>query len=227
MTALSRYREQLQNLESLTWKGKTFRLFSFGDYEYLGKMYGLSGASGRHFCLWCLVTQEDSQQPRKQRFSQPRSLQGLSKDHNEFMTTGHGKLSNAKHYNNVINEVIFNIPITQVCVPSLHLDLGIYLRFYNMFENTVDDLDKKINANGQLVKVLDETLQKINVHRQAYHGRSFVGNHVHKCLQDGNIDALTTSVIDKVESISPEFSSEAPSSVISLIVCSNYLPSAM
>lgn len=36
---------------------------------------------------------------------------------------------------------------------------------------------------GPLVRQLDATLQKFRVARQAYHGKSFVGNHVHRCCQ--------------------------------------------
>lgn len=91
---LERYRDQVNNLELQTWKyiahniciympsisflrGKDIRVFLSGDYEFLTRMYGLSGASGslrytlvqattttfafllyvgRHCCLWCLIT---------------------------------------------------------------------------------------------------------------------------------------------------------------------------
>ncbi|XP_070537321.1 uncharacterized protein [Ptychodera flava] len=210
-TALDRFREQLHELKALTWKEKTFRLFGFGDYEYLCKIYGLSGAGGRHFCLWCHVTQEESQIPRHLRTSQPRSIDSLIKDHADFLAEGQGKLKNAKEYNNAINNIIFEIPISQVCVPSLHLDLGIFLRFYNMFEDDIAKLQKKIDPSGtlNLVQSLDKTLQRMNVKRQAYHGKSFVGNHVHKCLQDGNIDMLTNAVIEEVKAVSPEYQDEA------------------
>ena len=36
---------------------------------------------------------------------------------------------------------------------------------------------------GPLTSTLDKTLQSIRVARQAYHGRSFVGNHVDKCCK--------------------------------------------
>ena len=36
---------------------------------------------------------------------------------------------------------------------------------------------------GPVTSLLDDILQTIEVHRQAYHRRSFVGNHVHKCLK--------------------------------------------
>ena len=65
--AISRYREQLQELVSTGWKYEIahlwfkfvhnkmsclkgtnkFEYFLFGDYEFLSKMYGLSGASGK------------------------------------------------------------------------------------------------------------------------------------------------------------------------------------
>ena len=38
-------------------------------------------------------------------------------------------------------------------------------------------------ADGPCVQKLDETLCEMHVERQAYHGKSFVGNHVHKMLQ--------------------------------------------
>ena len=37
--------------------------------------------------------------------------------------------------------------------------------------------------DGPFVHGLEEALSSCNVHRQAYHGGAFVGNHVHTCLQ--------------------------------------------
>ena len=38
-------------------------------------------------------------------------------------------------------------------------------------------------AGGPCVKALDEILSMCNVQRQAYHGKSFVGNHVNRMLK--------------------------------------------
>lgn len=35
----------------VSFRGKKFRIFGFGDYEYLCKMYGLAGASGKQLCF--------------------------------------------------------------------------------------------------------------------------------------------------------------------------------
>ena len=37
-------------------------------------------------------------------------------------------------------------------------------------------------SDGPCIQRLNETLHKIGVDRQAYHGGSFNGNHTHKCL---------------------------------------------
>ena len=37
--------------------------------------------------------------------------------------------------------------------------------------------------DGPFSKALDSALQEFKVARQAYYGGTFVGNHVHKCLQ--------------------------------------------
>ena len=48
-------KEKLECLRHLEWKGKKFNVFLTGDYEFLTKIYGLSGSSGTYPCLWCLM----------------------------------------------------------------------------------------------------------------------------------------------------------------------------
>ena len=38
-------------------------------------------------------------------------------------------------------------------------------------------------ANGPLSFHLDKVLKKTNIERQAYHGKSFIGNHLHTCCK--------------------------------------------
>ena len=37
-------------------------------------------------------------------------------------------------------------------------------------------------SEGPFVRSLDKALGAMNVHRQAYYGGTFIGNHVHKCM---------------------------------------------
>ncbi|KAJ8018727.1 hypothetical protein HOLleu_43131 [Holothuria leucospilota] len=62
---------------------------------------------------------------------------------------------------------------------------------------------------GPLVKQLDATLQKFRVARQAYHGKSFVGNHVHRCCQKENIDLLMADVVNLTNQLCPDLVEEA------------------
>ena len=41
-------------------------------------------------------------------------------------------------------------------------------------------------SEGPFVRSLDKALGAMNVHRQAYYGGTFIGNHVHKCLKVSN-----------------------------------------
>jgi len=56
LLCLERFKAHIAQFNKVKWEGdKTFRLFLFGDYEFLCAMYGLSGAAGRHPCLWCEI----------------------------------------------------------------------------------------------------------------------------------------------------------------------------
>ncbi len=48
-----------------------------------------------------------------------RSLQTLSDDHARFLSHGHGDIKLAKHYNNVIGSVIFDIPLENVSIVDI------------------------------------------------------------------------------------------------------------
>ena len=45
-------------------------------------------------------------------------------------------------------------------------------------------------SEGPFVRSLDKALGAMNVHRQAYYGGTFIGNHVHKCLKVNNYNTL-------------------------------------
>ena len=70
---------------------------------------------GRHNCLWCLIPSSKLVEPVVQRGSFPaRSLESLKADHTRFTSQGRGKLRQAKNFNNVIGEAIFDIPLDNV-----------------------------------------------------------------------------------------------------------------
>ena len=70
--------------------------------------------SGRHCCLWCHITSASLKIPLSVRGrSLNRTLQTLRSDHDKFLQAG-GNIKNAKHFNNVIDKAMFDIPLMQV-----------------------------------------------------------------------------------------------------------------
>ena len=70
--------------------------------------------TGRHCCLWCLITQSDLKTPLEKRGRFPvRSVQSLRDDYRRFTESG-GNLKHAKLFNNCIGEPLFNISLEKV-----------------------------------------------------------------------------------------------------------------
>ena len=57
---------------------------------------------------------------------QARTLESLEKDHNEFIKDSL-QLQKAREFHNAIRPVLLPVPVEDVAIPSLYLDLGIYL----------------------------------------------------------------------------------------------------
>ncbi|KAL5489082.1 hypothetical protein EMCRGX_G018133 [Ephydatia muelleri] len=64
-------------------------------------------------------------------------------DYQRFIASG-GDIKNAKYYNNCINEPFFKIPLSQVCVPGLHITQGIFLKLFSVFEEACRRIDLKL-----------------------------------------------------------------------------------
>ena len=86
-----------------------------------------------------------------------RSLESLRQDYKNFMEKGHGNINKAKHYNNAVRPIILDIPLDmvksmvrlviltyagfQICLPGLHMSLGIYDRLWELLEGACTELD--------------------------------------------------------------------------------------
>ena len=67
----------------------------------------------------------------------------------------------------------------------------------------ISDEDKIIDkgferCDGPFVKALDSALASFNVERQAYYSGTFIGNHVHRCLQVCIVPHMYSSIIHNV-----------------------------
>ena len=122
MLSLERFKLHVAKFSQIRWSVKNFRIFLFGDYEFLANMYGISGAGGRHPCLWCHITSDMMKVPISMRLNQfpLRTLDSLKKNLNDYHQIYNSDLKYAKNVFNVINDVLCDVPLEQVCLPGLH-----------------------------------------------------------------------------------------------------------
>ncbi|XP_038063035.1 uncharacterized protein LOC119733726 [Patiria miniata] len=86
---LPKIASQINKLTEQQWRGHTIRLFCFGDYELLTKLYGIHGANARHCCLYCLASKDAMQKPIGGRGPSPkRTLQSLCHNYSLFVEDG-------------------------------------------------------------------------------------------------------------------------------------------
>ncbi|KAL5502912.1 hypothetical protein EMCRGX_G009770 [Ephydatia muelleri] len=142
--ALDCYKDQVAHLQGMQWRQYTIKLFMCGDYEFITRMYGLSGASGCYPCLYCLVFHENMVKPLSARgHAPPRTYESICTDHQRYIASG-VRRKQVKHFYNCITEPIFNIPIEQVCPPGLHITLGIFTKLYGLLEDECHALDLEL-----------------------------------------------------------------------------------
>ncbi|XP_065675447.1 uncharacterized protein LOC136091667 [Hydra vulgaris] len=182
---LSRYTQQVDEMQKMVWKNHHCRVFMFGDYDFLCSVYGITGASDRHCCLFCDITKEEikiTPENRKHNVSH-RTLYSLRDNFESFQSFG-GVLKNVKLFNNVIDQSLFNIPLDQVAVPALHISLGIFLKFFIMLEDECHLIHIKLA--GELA-LSNKTIDKAEFDK-------FISMHVQSSL----LNSVITDVLKKL-----------------------------
>ena len=135
-------------------------------------MYGISGAAGKHPCLWCHITAEEMQHPkfiRNQNLAEKRTLGNLKENYNAFRSEHNSNIKFAKKAYNVIGGIFFNILLDQVCLPGLHITLGIYLKIYHdIIEVCAADIDKEIDSSNVFAdrNLLQGVLNELNCRKE-------------------------------------------------------------
>ena len=124
-------------------KEKNLRVFLFGDYDFLLKLYGISWAQSCHPRLWCKASREQIQKsPTDQPAVEDRTL-NIRSDFRKFRRTG-SKPSSARVYNNVVAAPIWDIELTHVAPPYLHILLRVVKKHHDLLEQECNDLDKAL-----------------------------------------------------------------------------------
>jgi len=143
------FKKQIDELQQAEWKGKKIRVFLFGDYDFLLKMFGISGAQSTHPCLWCKATSQQLQHPRQVQTNCPRTVANIKRDYGKYQRHGKQK-KKAKMCNNVTSRPILNIPLVQVTPPYLHILLGVTKKHHVLLEESCHSLD--LNIAQELAK---------------------------------------------------------------------------
>ena len=158
------FREGVQALGGMTWKGKILRCFVFGDYAFLANLYGISGPAGIHCCLWCHITKDGMQLPLAQRRkSSEQTIESIRSDNASFRIEGDSNKSKASKFNNCINKPLWNIAIDHVCPPYLHILLGVIKKHHDLLEEATHQIDKAIAvdlANSEIDPPADTLFEK-------------------------------------------------------------------
>eukprot|EP00731_Ephydatia_muelleri_P015745 Em0009g169a len=109
--ALDRFNDQVEHLHGMKWRQYTVKVFICGDFEFLSKMYGLSGASGCYPCLYCKIHSDQMAIPLIVRgHAKERSLEDMYADHQCYVSSGSVKKDEQMFFN-CISEPIFDIPV--------------------------------------------------------------------------------------------------------------------
>ena len=153
---LGPYRDQISALQGMEWRGKKTRVFLFGDYDFLTKLFGLSGAQGTHPCLYCTASKGQIHMPPAfcdGNITQ-RSLTEIRQDYRRYVRSGKKKTT-AKLHNNVIRKPIVEVDLNQVAPPYLHILLGVVKKHHDLLERDCHSLDQ------QIAKVMAQSDAKI------------------------------------------------------------------
>ena len=142
-------KEQIDELASRKWKDKKIKLFVFGDYWFLCKLYGLSGPSGSYPCLWCHFNKHEMQNDDIEA-SKPRNLLSLRDDFLNFEREGSDR-KKAKNHHNVVYSPLLNIEVNCVSPPYLHILSGLVLKHHKNLEEDVLDFDREISKEKSLI----------------------------------------------------------------------------
>ena len=149
---------QIAELETMQWRDKNIRLFWFGDYEFLLKCFGLSGAQANHPCLFCTASRAQIQAPPQ--FNEgsitSRSLRQIRTDYRKYRRLGKNK-KHAKSCRNVVRKPLIDFePSEQVAPPYLHILLGVVKKHHDLLEKECHSLDKLIaNSLARANRVVD------------------------------------------------------------------------
>ena len=88
---------------------------------------------------------------------QDRTLRGMRRDYRRFLKGGENK-KKAAACKNVINYLLFKVPLCHVCPLYFHIVLGIVKKYHDMLENECHKLETQQHTWHRPTSLLTKTL---------------------------------------------------------------------
>ena len=194
--------DDIKRLQNYEWKGKKIKIILNGDYEFLCKAYGISGAAGKYPCIWCLVPSDDLDKTDK--IYQARSNQSIMADHNRFQKEADGDKDFVKFYNNALHPPLLPIELYDVSPPYLHVLLGNVWRHHVLLKKEIFKIEimlieqdkKTCTKKGLELKEYGNNFDtKTNLEEQMRVIETFLN-----CCQSGEVQSTYENLQNKTES---------------------------
>ncbi|XP_033099759.1 uncharacterized protein LOC117103329 [Anneissia japonica] len=112
--------DEVMDIEGSVWKSErtnkshTLRLFFFGDYEFLSRVYGLIGSNGKYSCIYCLITQQGIKDGTGN--CSKRTLDSYNDDFEEFVRNGSDPAKGKFVFHSVVRKPMLNIELDKVSI---------------------------------------------------------------------------------------------------------------
>ncbi|XP_072019294.1 uncharacterized protein [Amphiura filiformis] len=163
---LSEQISELMKVKRIRVGGKMYplRVFYFGDTEFLCKVFGHMGASSSYPCLWCHVQLKQLRHPNGKAHSpmkkgqdgkwipdedwpENRTLHSFQQDIANLLAEeedGASARVSGRDHHSISKRPILPLPsdIKQIVPPSLHIILGLVVRYFKLLETECRKLDQ-------------------------------------------------------------------------------------
>ena len=193
--------DDLKTLQGHVWKGKKIKLCLNGDYDFLCKAYGISGATGKFPCIWCHVASDDLNSIDIE--CTERTVKGILEDHERFLKETKNDKSEVKFYNNALHPPLIPIELNDVCPPHLHIVLGLVWRHHVLLKKEIYELEimlinqgkRSCTEEGLALKELGNSFRQKNIlEEQLRVIETFIS-----CTESNDVKCMYENLHDKTE----------------------------
>ena len=187
---LSNLNSDISLLQTSTWDNKEILTFLFGDYAFFCKLYGLSGATGKYPCIWCLISSDEMKRSKKNT-KRSRTLAMLERENRRYNNQG----GSAMEHHNCVRAPLIDIEPDQVVPPYLHILLGLVWNHHVMLLEATQEIDELIASNfPESSKLSFETTREFDAFVEAQERTTILNNRINQLVDAPNTEQRNRKV---------------------------------